>query len=310
MLDIRRYIKNYSDVSIDRPIFLLGTQGGGLTLVSRMIRRNRSVVSISGNRTYWAGADEMKSVLGPILPRELKAVEYLKPYPPLVRIPRDWHCGIDRYVDIYRNTEKDVTAETKDKFRRILRWIIGRHSHGMPGRFTDKSQIYTLKVSFLYELLKDCDPKFILITRNPYAMCYRTAKGNSYTAESMELELSFSERLELACQHWNNYMKYALEDSKKVKAFLIIKYESVLQDPETELRKICTFTELDFDNSMIPKAEDKVPFGSMRRNRWYPLNRNSNKKYLDEIKQEHIDLIVEHCKKYGEMFGYEKPRAL
>ena len=88
VFDISRYLKNFNDVTIDRPIFLLGTQGSGLTLISRMLRRNKSAVSVTGNYRYWAGADEMKSVLGPILPVELKAFEHIKPYPPLISIGR------------------------------------------------------------------------------------------------------------------------------------------------------------------------------------------------------------------------------
>ena len=51
------------EFSLNSPVFLLGTQGGGLTLVSRMLRRNREVVSVTGNNGYWSGADEMQAVL-------------------------------------------------------------------------------------------------------------------------------------------------------------------------------------------------------------------------------------------------------
>lgn len=70
MLDLSRFYKNYKDKSINSPIFLLGVQGGGLSLVSRMLRRNDKVVSVTGDSNYWTGADEMQNVLGPILPAE------------------------------------------------------------------------------------------------------------------------------------------------------------------------------------------------------------------------------------------------
>ena len=79
MLYLYFYFSRFEDVSVDRPIFLLGVQGGGLTLVSRMLRRHPQVVSVSGNYRYWSGADEIHTVLGPILPPELTRTRYKVP---------------------------------------------------------------------------------------------------------------------------------------------------------------------------------------------------------------------------------------
>jgi len=71
MLDPRSWFGKFDDVPIERPIFLLGVQGNRLTLFSRMLRHHPRVVSVSGNHRYWSGADEMHTVLGPILAAEL-----------------------------------------------------------------------------------------------------------------------------------------------------------------------------------------------------------------------------------------------
>jgi hypothetical protein len=307
LLDISRLFRDYKDVVIDRPVFLLGTQGGGLTLVSRMLRRNKQVVSVSGNHTYWSGADEMEHVLGSILPWDLRGVERQKPYPPLIIHPSSWQCGINEYVSRFRNTEEDMTPETARAFRKILKWIISRHGLGRPVRFTDKSQAYTLKVSLLNAILKDCDPKFLLITRDPFALCYRIARGRTYKPEFFDVELSFSERLELACQHWVNCMKSALEDSKKVKNFHIVRFESVLENPGRMMKEICRFTELEFHDDMLPQAGDVLPRGSLRRNRWYPLRTDVNLQYYKMISNKDIDLIESSCKDFLKIFGYKKP---
>jgi hypothetical protein len=47
------------DIEIDRPIFIVGVQGAGLTLLSRMIHRNSSIVTIGGGRAFWTGNNEM-----------------------------------------------------------------------------------------------------------------------------------------------------------------------------------------------------------------------------------------------------------
>jgi len=70
----RRFFDDYQDIEIDRPIFLVGNQGDGLTLVARMLRRHESVLSITGNHRYWSGADEMQNVMRCRLPRSLRVI--------------------------------------------------------------------------------------------------------------------------------------------------------------------------------------------------------------------------------------------
>ena len=46
----RRLTTSLDEIEIDRPIFVLGVQGGGLTLLTRMTRRNEDVLTIGGRR--------------------------------------------------------------------------------------------------------------------------------------------------------------------------------------------------------------------------------------------------------------------
>jgi hypothetical protein len=46
-------------IPLDRPIFVLGLQGGGTTLVTRCLLRHPSAVSMSGNSSYWVATDEL-----------------------------------------------------------------------------------------------------------------------------------------------------------------------------------------------------------------------------------------------------------
>lgn len=100
IIDHRTYLGNYENMPIDRPIFLLDVQCGGLTLVSRMLSRQPSVVSVTGNYRYWSGADEMHTVLDPILPAELTglAIRY-----PILNILYLIHqeAGLTRAINYY-----------------------------------------------------------------------------------------------------------------------------------------------------------------------------------------------------------------
>lgn len=307
MLDLSRYWRDFQDVVIDRPIFLLGTQGGGLTLVSRMLRRHEQIVSVTGDHEYWAGADEMQNVYWPILPETLTGLRYHVPRDETFRTPRGWVYATEHLLPAYRNTRDHVTAGEREQFRRLLRWTIKRHAKGKTAvRFTDKSQLYTVKVSYLNGLLEDCDPKFLLITRNPYAMCYRSTDGTR-SLRMLQGTYDFNQRLELAAQHWANSVACAQEDGKRVKSFMVVRFEDVLRNPEQELRKICEFVELDFSDDLLPHADHKVPFGSMRRNRWYPLKPEINARHLQAMSGEHVEIVARWCGTYADMLGYEKP---
>ncbi|MCF7885302.1 MAG: sulfotransferase [Candidatus Marinimicrobia bacterium] len=304
LFDIKRMIKNYDHVKIEHPIFMLGTQGNGNTLISRMIRRHPNIVSVTGNYKYWAGADEMNSVLGPILPEEFRSIEHIKPYPDNIIYPFDWVCGINRYYHNFRNEEKDFTIELQNKMNHIVKWLINKYQVNSNPRFIDKSQNYTLKMPLLERIFRKSKPKFILVTRNPYASCYRAANGNTYRKENFGLDLNLKIKIELACQHWKNYMETAIEDGSKVDNFLLIRFEDVLNFPEKKMNQICKFIGIDFSKDLLPQKDDVIPFGSKRTNRWYPLRPNVNKKYLMKIDTKEIEIINKNCGSLIEYLNY------
>ena len=55
MLDPRRLVRDYVDVAIRKPIFFLGNQGGGLTLIGRA--RGKRFVALSGHERIVFDAD-------------------------------------------------------------------------------------------------------------------------------------------------------------------------------------------------------------------------------------------------------------
>ncbi|MEA3499491.1 MAG: sulfotransferase [Candidatus Marinimicrobia bacterium] len=307
LFDPNRFFRSYKNVNIKHPIFLLGTQGNGNTFVSRMLRRSRNIISVTGNYKYWAGADEMNSVLGPILPKKFKSIEYLKPYPDKIKYPVDWLCGTDKYFPLFRNNESDFGIELKEQFTQVIRWLINRYGKNPNVRFLDKSQTFTIKMLLLEKIFQDSSPKFILVTRNPYASCYRAATGNTYTKKYCGEDNNFLERLELACQHWKNYNKTATVDGEKVNYFMTLRFEDTLKFPEKNLRKICNFIEIEYFPEMIPQKNDVIPFGSKRRDRWYPLRPDVNEKYLSKITNSEIELIYNLCGKLASSFGYLPP---
>ncbi len=301
------------DEKIEKPIFLLGVEGGGLTLLSRILHRNHRVVYVTGNYKYWAGQDEINTFLENVLPnsltwRRLDNIRF-KSY----RYGSLKHGGIyaiDEVLPFYRSTSKNASLEIKKSFESIIKkiiWLNKPKNTKETLRFINKSQLYTVKVGLLQELLKEYNPKFVLIIRNPFAWCWRRII-KPYSIQYHSPKLSDKEWLELACQHWLNNFKTALSYKGKVD-LSIWRFEDLLKNPEQIMSEICDFVELDFNLSMLPQADDKIPTASLYdafTNKWYPLRLDVNKRYLKEIPQWAVQIIRQRCGDLAEKFNYSE----
>ncbi|MFB6264783.1 MAG: sulfotransferase [Bradymonadaceae bacterium] len=309
----RRFVDDFSDVVVDRPIFLLGNQGGGLTLISRMLRRHPQCVSITGGSDYWSGADEMQRVMAPRLPPELRlAGSVLGGHPPhpCFDPPRSWSYGSDDLVEAYRLTEDDADPETAEQLRSVIAECVhrfGSEEDGRGVRFVDKSQVYTLKARYIQALLADSEPHFALITRHPYAASYRAALGKAGDMERYSDFMDFEERLDVCAQHWRNTMQTILEDRSELEHFGHWQFEQFLETPESTLADLCEFAGLEFTEELLPAEDDRIPFGSRFRDRWYPLRPEVNQSYLDDMTDRHVEMIDEYVGELAEELGYERP---
>jgi hypothetical protein len=310
-LDLYSSFKRYENVQIQQPIFLLGNQGAGLTLVSRMLRRHPKVVSITGDHTYWAGAGEMQNVMRCRLPASLRlGGRYLCRDVPHERFtpPRSWSYACDDLVDAYRKTEHDVNATVKKTFQKIIREALHRFGGAEnEKRFIDKSQVFTLKMSYINALLAGTEPHFILITRNPYASVYRAALGKAGDMKRYAEFLSLDERVRICAQHWRNAMRAVQEDREKVSHFTHLRFEDVLENPRESVQELCAFLKLPFREDMLPHPDHEFPLGSRYRDRWYPLRPEVNQPYLESIPNKYIALVDEHCQPLAEKWGYVPP---
>ncbi|KXB09556.1 hypothetical protein AKJ60_00075 [candidate division MSBL1 archaeon SCGC-AAA385M11] len=309
----RRLYVPLSRINIDRPVFLLGLQGGGGTLFSRMIKRNNNVVTITGNNDFWAGSDEMHNYHRfKALPDSwvLRGPGYnnmtgRETDHPIFGLGRGGVYGVDSLVSEYRKTEKDwspaLDSAIKDKIKQCIR----ANSHDIDkARFIDMSQTYALKIP----LLKKCfpDAKFVLMLRNPYAICWRLATKNPERKYMLWNRVPDQyEAVKLAAEHYANNMSIALRDIKK-HGGMIIRYEDVIEKPEATLKKVLYFIDLDFSFELLPQPGQKMPWGSKDKKKWYPIKKEINTKYLSEIPDWACVIIKDRCGGIIEEFDYDK----
>lgn len=294
----RKHFVDLSEVPVDRPVFLLGVQGGGLTLIGRVLRRHPTAISVTGDSEYWTGSDEMQNVMADVLPEDLR----LRGHPTLeaAGLQDSWLYATDELLSVFRRTAADATEELADELLARIREILLLHGDAEPNlRLVDKSQSYTVKVSFLARLLDECSPRFLLVTRNPYALCQR-ATDQVLTS----LDLSRAIRLRLAVEHWSNSMRCALEDGADREGFGAIRFEDFLSEPERTLEAIDEVVEMQLSPDLLPAPGDAMPLGTPPDGKWYPLRPDVNEKYLREISDRVVEAVDERCGDLAERLGY------
>lgn len=309
----RRSYISLDSVEIEEPVFFLGTQGGGLTLISRMIRRSDKFAIIGGSTSFWTGNDEMdKFYVGHgVLPDEmaLRSPRYnnmtgREENHPVFGLERGWVYATDELLPRYRMTKDDYSDTLERKFKNFIRRSIRAYSsNGWSARFLDMSQSYTLKVPLLRTFFPQA--RFVLVTRNPYVMCWReVTRQPDEKYRLWNKRPSMEEGLRLAAQHWRNSYRTALQDLEGHDDGIVVRFEDALSDPNGVVQRIADHIGVAYDEDMIPKPYHILPVGSKAMEKWYPIRKNANKKYKKNITKRAKKIIKRSLKKIGKKFGY------
>ncbi len=253
-------------IPIDRPIFVLGLQGGGTTLVTRCLLRHPSVVSMSGNSSYWVATDELGFVRNRMaaLPPSLWSSSHRHDlaHPIFGTDHRSvWAC--DELLPAYRRTANDAPEADAALFKRVLREHIAVYARDRGNaRFVDKTHANAVRIPYIDALLDGCEPFFVLVLRNPYAICPRTLRRKP---PSWSAPPPYGTQLALAAQHWENIARLALEDGRRTGRFGAIRFEDFLRNPEAVVRAICELVGLSYTPELVPRPGDAC---RSRRFRW------------------------------------------
>jgi Sulfotransferase family len=293
-------------IALVGPIFFIGTQGASETVIGRCLRRNRDVVSVSGNSRQWTGADEMGTIGNRMekLPRNLWGSKHRADLPhPLIATDQPYACNA--LLPFYRRTASDATPADARRFARLLREHVSVYAHDPKrARFLDKTHAYTVKIPLLAELLAESPPFFVLVVRNPYAAC-RWAVARK--RELFHPHVSNLERLEVLSEHWANAYATALEDAARVPNVVVVRFEDFLDATESVIRSLCDFVGLEFERAMLPLPGQKRPFATLPGDRkWYPLYQSD---WLSEMTDEEEAIITRHCDRLARRFGYDPQGA-
>ncbi|MFB6271675.1 MAG: sulfotransferase [Salinibacter sp.] len=312
----RRLTTSLDEIEIDCPIFVLGVQGGGLTLLTRMIHRNEDVVTIGGGRAYWVGNNEMdKQYVGelpedftlrspkfqsPTFKSHMKGDEYEHP---VFGTERNWVYACNDLLERYRKTEDDWTPAKESQFRRAMRESIRAYASDYANaRFVDMSQTFSLKVPLLRKMFPEA--RFVIQLRDPYATCIKEAQDTSY---DWRQAVSMERKLKIFSVHWRNTYAYAIEDTKDYEHKIIVRYEDLVREPEDVLKQVLSTIDIDYDPEMIPRAHHSLPPGASEHHKWYPVRTGANEKYLERLDPGTASIIRKTVDDIAQKYGYQSP---
>ena len=131
---------------------------------------------------------------------------------------------------------------------------------------------------------------FILIVRNGYV-------ASKYISAIWSLPI--------AAKHWANMNRTFLEESKKLKNFLIIKYEDIINEPESIEKVLRNFTRI--DDLKINGVKFRVPCASLHNEPEIAqeVTLEFNKVKLKNLTKEEKEIIKKEAGDMLQYFGYD-----
>jgi hypothetical protein len=265
-----------------KPIYIVGYPHGGLTLLSKMLRQGDAFAWGEGNPL--SAGDEGHNRMFSYLPEPLRNPEGLG--------GGCWRYGTDALVIQNYHTETDVTQFDKLKYAELLDKVYSKHSAGH--RLIDKSQPYMIKTRYVQEIVRPAESYFICVLRNPYSIGYQPiAHANWFKGIT-----SPTLRGILGCQNIINNYRIFMNDKKRLKNWIIVRYEDIVLNTETILKTVCDYIDLEFKEEMIPHPPNHA--------KWYPIQENMVNQHRKISTEDHDKRIEETCAEIIETFNYEK----
>ena len=306
----RRVTTRLEDIEIDRPLFLLGVQGGGLTILAKCFQRLENTCFVHGNADSWDAADNEMHVCetSQKLPREF-SFHTNDFYPPNLptNFYRYWTYATNEGLPHFRiDNPEQVSEASLNGFRNYVKAIIRAHAKNLNDcRFIDKSQLYTINIPLLRAALRGHSPRFVVIGRNPYGCIPRTARNYYLNPKKHGFDMPYEEALKLCSEHWNNSFAVATEDCHGFDDSLILNIEDFFANPKEFCSRICSFAELDFDRDMIPAPDQPNTRYQQMATRWYPLRKSHTERKLLETTQREREIINSVGGSTIEKLGYD-----
>ena len=280
--DPKKYLIDSSNKNISKPIFLLGTASGGLSIIRRIISRHPNIVYCTGDYKYFHYVDEINHYYKKFVPKtfNISNIVSKKKFPPFNLY------AIDKYINKAIIKKKDFYLSSL-KYLKLLNAIFKIYSNDpSKDRIIDKSQNNSLNIKFLDYTFKGKKPTYILIVNNPYAVIAKNYINLKKKSKSKN-------NLDISIQHYSNLVKKCIKDLKKSQnKYIILYFDDFLKNPEKTMRKIFSFLNLNFENKFMPNRDNQY---LVRDYKWYPIRKQTHRHYLKILSKNDLKKINNRC---------------
>lgn len=288
--------RDLKDVA-SRLFFIVGTSRSGTTLLQALLNAH-SEIAIPPETHFFKYEDEQSARLQQWMSAEpVRAfVDYL-----CNEKRRIGDLGIDR-EEIARAIERADVGSTRELF--LLLMALYSAKKGGASTVGEKTPRHLLYVDELADRYPDA--RFLVLFRDP------RAKARS------EREVPFgSPSLFVSTWRWRRYVQehFALKQKLSPDRYFQTTYESLVRDPESEVRAIISFLGADFEEQMLAfYNRDEEERGYPEREQWKentlePIQTDRIDLWKEELSRREIKLIEATAGSYLAKMGYSAYEA-
>ena len=276
-------------------VYIIGLGRSGSTLLTAVLNNHSQIKAIPEIPLILFFANEYKTIKGKSESLERKTRIYLD----LIQNIRpesiiDLNIGQLQNIGYFKYIE--YCERVFEQFKII-------NSHGSKNIYVDKNPQYTFYTSELKKI--DPNAKFILLVRD-----YR---DNVLS----RIEKPHNKTANLAYNAFRNrfYLK-ELSKAKNIKNSILIHYENITNEPLAEIKRICEFLNISFENQMfefdqsqfenleVKKADMNEFINKHFSNLGKHITNSAVGKWKEKLEEKDIHLIESICNKYGKLFQY------
>lgn len=197
---------------------------------------------------------------------------------------RVWTEYMEELV-VDRNADKQCAA------RLYYDWMTDLQ-YPLKSMIVEKTPANALRMGWLETVFPNS--YFIGLVRNGYAVSEGIMRKGNKSAER-------------AARHWETVNKIMIDESDKVKRFMLMKYEDIVNDPKAMANKLSKYLSLD-KNRMLSAVNKNF----MREGEWgvssaKPME-NMNEKSIKRLGRDEIDVITRNAGSMLNYLGYSEPQ--
>lgn len=276
----------------DRIFFIVGTSRSGSTLLQSMLSSHNEMV-IPPETHFFHFIDTLNE-------------HYASTSPELFRqqILEFWYSGKTRMKDL--GIDKDAVRKMAAKlelhtpeelFNLHLTMYRKERGKKIVGEKTPRHILKVQKILTAYP-----NAKIISMFRDPRATAWSEIKAHFGSPSVL-----------VTTKRWRTYVETHEQLSSELssKQYMMIRYQDLIDDPETKLRKVCEFLEVDFEDQMLEYYKrDEKGFAegekSWKKGTLKPIQKDKNQEWKAKLKDWQISLVEHTASSQLEKMHYKK----